>query len=76
MSHVPKETTVVTEALREEHRQLLPYIQRMRELADAVGDAPTETLRQGVEQAHQFLTERLIPHAEAEDRVLYPPSPA
>lgn len=61
-----------TEPIREEHRHLLPHIDELRTAAEAVGTAPAAELRGLVERAHSFLVDHLIPHAEAEDRVLYP----
>lgn len=61
-----------TEPIREEHRHLLPHIDELRTVAEAVGTAPAADLRTLVERAHSFLIDHLIPHAEAEDRVLYP----
>ena len=63
---------MITEPLHEEHQRLLPHVQELRELADAVGDAPPAILHEGIERAHLFVTQHLLPHAEAEDRVLYP----
>jgi iron-sulfur cluster repair protein YtfE (RIC family) len=37
-----------------------------------VGDTRPEVLRRAVEEAHDFLAHHLIPHAEAEERALYP----
>lgn len=62
----------VTQPLREEHQHLLPHIERLREAADAVGDLPAATLRRRLDAAYEFLAHQLIPHAEAEDRALYP----
>lgn len=62
----------ITEPLREEHRDLLPHIEELRSIADSVGGVPADTLREEVETAYTFLIEHLIPHATAEDRVLYP----
>jgi iron-sulfur cluster repair protein YtfE (RIC family) len=61
-----------TQPLRDEHKELLPHVEHLREVADAVGDWPLESLRHGVDDAYVFLTRHLIPHAEAEDRDLYP----
>ena len=44
----------------------------MRQVADSIGDATTEVLQQGVDEVIEFLTRQLIPHAQAEDRALYP----
>ena len=62
----------VTQPLREEHQHLLPHIEALREAADAVGDLPPADLRRRLDAAYDFLAHHLIPHAEAEDRALYP----
>ena len=41
-------------------------------VADSIGSVATETLREGVGQACIFLIHQLIPHAQAEEQVLYP----
>jgi iron-sulfur cluster repair protein YtfE (RIC family) len=64
--------SAVTEPLREEHRHLLPHIDSLRALADSVGASDLDSIRAGVDQTHQFLTHHLIPHAEAEEKALYP----
>jgi iron-sulfur cluster repair protein YtfE (RIC family) len=61
-----------TQPLREEHQELLPNIERLRDVADAVGDALTAELRQGLDAVFDFLTHHLIPHAQAEEHALYP----
>jgi iron-sulfur cluster repair protein YtfE (RIC family) len=60
-----------TEPLRAEHRELLPHIEALAAAGDAIGVAPPEEQRQRVDAAHGFLVEHLIPHAVAEDKVLY-----
>ena len=64
--------SALTQPLRDEHRELLPQIERLRAAADAVGEAPPGVLREQVDEAYEFLVHHLIPHAEAEDRALYP----
>ena len=64
--------TSPTDPLREEHRHLLPHIERLRLLADSIGRSDQESVRSGVDEAYEFLTGNLIPHAEAEDKALYP----
>lgn len=61
-----------TEPLRQEHQQLLPHIEHLRQLADNVGELPDAALAENAAAVHGFLVHHLIPHAEAEDRVLYP----
>ncbi len=62
----------VTQPLRDEHRELLPEIESLRFVADAVGTAPVPEIRGHVEGACRFLSKHLIPHAAAEDTALYP----
>lgn len=62
----------VTQPLRDEHKDLLPHIEEIRTVADAVGDVPIDTLRQQVDQVYEFLAHHLIAHAQAEDKALYP----
>ncbi len=64
--------TTLTQPLRDEHKELIPHIELLRTVADSVGEAPIESLRQGVDEVYTFLIHHLIPHAQAEDRALYP----
>ncbi|MCC7447248.1 MAG: hemerythrin domain-containing protein [Anaerolineae bacterium] len=64
--------TLLTQPLRDEHKELLPHIEEILTAANLVGDAPLATLRQAVDNVAAFLTHHLIPHAQAEDLVLYP----
>jgi hemerythrin-like domain-containing protein len=58
--------------LRDEHRELLPHIGEIRVVADGVGAVTPDVLRTQIEEVLAFLREHLIPHAKAEDAVLYP----
>jgi iron-sulfur cluster repair protein YtfE (RIC family) len=64
--------TTVTQPLKEEHKELLPHIEQLLTAADLVGEAPVPALQQAIDEAYAFLTHHLIPHAQAEDRALYP----
>jgi hemerythrin-like domain-containing protein len=64
--------TAVTQPLRDEHKELLSHIEMLRTVADGVGELPVNSLKGGVDQAVDFLTNHLIPHARAEDQALYP----
>lgn len=64
--------TIITQPLRDEHKDLLPNIEKLCQVADAVGDSTIEALQQEVDEVIDFLTHHLIPHAQAEDRALYP----
>ena len=61
----------VTEPLRAEHRELVPHIEALATAGDAVGTAPRAEQVEKVHASYEFLTKQLIPHAVAEDKVLY-----
>jgi hemerythrin-like domain-containing protein len=63
---------VLTQPLREEHQELRPQIEMLREVADKIDTMPISTLKQSVSEASMFLEHHLIPHAQAEEKVLYP----
>ena len=62
----------ITQPLRDEHKELLPKIERIRVVADSVGFLPVAILRVQVAELHRFLVQDLVPHAKAEDVALYP----
>ncbi|WP_431914329.1 hemerythrin domain-containing protein [Nonomuraea jabiensis] len=63
---------MLTQQLHDEHAHLLPHIETLRTVADTVGQTTPEALGIALADLQAFLTDHLIPHAEAEDRVLYP----
>jgi iron-sulfur cluster repair protein YtfE (RIC family) len=62
----------LTQPLRNEHEELRPHIERLRQAAEAVGNAPPAVLRDLLDEVYDFLVHHLIPHAQAEDAALYP----
>lgn len=64
--------TNLTQPLRDEHKELLPHMELLRTVADAIGEAPITSLRPAVDEAYAFLTHHLLPHAQAEECALYP----
>jgi iron-sulfur cluster repair protein YtfE (RIC family) len=58
--------------LKDEHERLLPHVELFRTLADYVGELSAGELTEGVAETHNFLTQHLLPHAAAEEAVLYP----
>lgn len=50
----------------------MPHIDDLRTVADSVGVVPLADLRNRLQWASEFLTSHLLPHALAEDEVLYP----
>lgn len=65
-------TKPVTQPLRDEHQELLPFIEQMKAAADTIGTDPAATVRAQAAATYDFLVHHLVPHARAEDAVLYP----
>jgi iron-sulfur cluster repair protein YtfE (RIC family) len=63
---------ILTQPLRDEHKELFPHVDRIRQVAELIGDAPIAEIRRGVEEVYDFLANHLKPHAEAEEAALYP----
>ena len=63
---------MITQPLRDEHAELLPRVGSLRTAGDAVGASSQTELATKVREAEEFLTGHLIPHAKAEDDVVYP----
>ena len=61
-----------TQPLRDEHGELLPHIESLKRAADSIGQTSPDALRTAVAASYDFLAHQLIPHAEAEERALYP----
>jgi iron-sulfur cluster repair protein YtfE (RIC family) len=62
----------LTQPLRDEHKELLPDIEKILKVAEGIPDAPLDEIRNGVKEVYEFLAYHLIPHAQAEDAALYP----
>ena len=62
----------LTQPLRDEHKELFPNVDRIRQVAELIGEASIAEIRRGVEEVYDFLANHLKPHAEAEDAALYP----
>lgn len=64
--------TTVTQPIRHEHKGLLPHIESLKQTAIAVGEVPNSELAKLVDANINFLQHHLVPHATAEEKVLYP----
>lgn len=62
----------LTQPLRDEHKELIPHIEKILEVANSIPDSSLEQIRDGVKDVYEFLAYHLIPHAQAEDAALYP----
>jgi iron-sulfur cluster repair protein YtfE (RIC family) len=61
-----------TEPLRAEHRQLLPRLHELRSVAAGIGASAPSNLQARLDGMVRWLREHLVPHARAEEAVLYP----
>src|SRR6266480_6687427 len=67
------EMAALPQHVRDEHTELVSRSELLRIVADSIGSsASAESNREGVGQASTFLMHHLIPHAQAEEQVLYP----
>jgi iron-sulfur cluster repair protein YtfE (RIC family) len=64
--------TTLTQPLRDEHKELLPHIESLRNAGLAVHGTLSQTSIDLIDEAYAFLTNHLLPHAHAEEVALYP----
>lgn len=62
----------ITQPLRDEHKELYPQVETLRQAGDAINESLTSLAHAKIAEAYHFLTHQLIPHAQAEDQALYP----
>jgi iron-sulfur cluster repair protein YtfE (RIC family) len=62
----------ITQPLRDEHKELFPQVESLRLAGDAVNESLSSMAHARIEQAYHFLTHELLPHAQAEEKALYP----
>ncbi|HEX7165538.1 MAG TPA: hemerythrin domain-containing protein [Acidimicrobiales bacterium] len=76
LGHDPRDhgglMTNPTDPLRQEHRQIRARLSTLRVLADNVDEMPAAEASRELRSALAFLEDGLLPHALAEDGVLYP----
>ena len=63
--------TKPSEPLRAEHRDLFPHVTELRTVADAISRWDRDTADR-IAKGVVFLGDHLVPHAQAEEAVLYP----
>ena len=56
----------------DEHKVLLPHIDKLRIVADAIGTYSQHVCLKATDKIYEFLTGRLIPHMQIEEETLYP----
>ncbi|HEX9123983.1 MAG TPA: heavy metal translocating P-type ATPase [Actinomycetota bacterium] len=65
-------TSNVGDRFREEHREFMPWLARIRTVADRLETYPPAEAYAELEQIRWFLTERLVKHEEEEEAAVYP----
>jgi heavy metal translocating P-type ATPase len=68
----PSPGTDVAIRFRQEHREFVPEVQRIRSTADRLGQMSTEETRRELEAVRAFVLERLPEHEEEEEEIVYP----
>ena len=62
----------LTQPLRDEHKELYPHIEALKQAGLAVHGTLTQSSLEQIDAAHDFLSAHLLPHAQAEEAALYP----
>jgi heavy metal translocating P-type ATPase len=70
--HLPAASVALGQRFGAEHRELLALLDRVRAVADGLDRLPPPLALTEATALHRVLTERLLPHEEAEDTLLYP----
>lgn len=60
------------QGMRDEHSEQVTRLELLRAVADLINSVPIASLRDNVGQAYSFLIHQFLPHAQAEEKVLYP----
>ena len=61
-----------TQPFRDEHQELLQHLEHIRRLGGDIAQLPPEERDQALAPVLEFLQGTLVPHAKAEEDVLYP----
>lgn len=64
--------TTTMQPLRDEHAALQPEIETLRFAGDRVGTATPGVMHELLDEIYEFLIGHMLPHALAEDEILYP----
>jgi iron-sulfur cluster repair protein YtfE (RIC family) len=62
----------VGDRFRDEHREFIPWLARIRTVADRLESFSPEEAREELGRIRWFLTERLVQHEEEEEAAVYP----
>ena len=62
----------LTQPLRDEHKELMPQVKTLQLAGDRIHEVLAPSDRAQIDKVYSFLTHHLMPHAHAEEKVLYP----
>lgn len=65
-------THALADRFRAEHSELLPFVNRLRIVADQLDTFDPATAANELRVIHEFLVNSLLPHEEAEEKTFYP----
>ena len=64
--------TSLMQPLKDEHKELFPHIETLKLAAISVHGTLSKSSLDLIDEAYDFLTSHLLPHAKAEEAALYP----
>lgn len=64
--------TSLTQPLRDEHKELFPHIESLKLAGLSVHGTLSQASLDLINESYEFLTDHLLPHAQAEEAGLYP----
>jgi len=64
--------TTLTQPLKDEHKELYPHIESLKLAGISVHGTLSQASLDLIDEAYEFLSTHLLPHAQAEEAALYP----
>ena len=64
--------TTLTQPLKDEHKELYPHIESLKLAGISVHGTLNQASLDLIDEAYEFLSTHLLPHAQAEEAALYP----
>lgn len=68
----PRLPAELSDELRSEHERLIPQLDRLRQVADALDTQTPAAALDSLEGVSSFLADEILPHEEADERDIYP----
>jgi heavy metal translocating P-type ATPase len=68
----PRLPPELSDELRVEHRRLIPQLDRLRDVADALDTQPSAEALRALHDVERFLVEDILPHEAHDENVVYP----